>query len=60
MSVGANWQYDAREDTWIRQRYAINRRFGNVWEGSLYVSFNEENLRDAGFSVGIQFRLIAF
>lgn len=60
MGISASWQYDARKDVWSQQRYAIQRRFGNVWQGSLYVNFNEDNLRESGFTVGIQLKLIAF
>lgn len=56
----ASWTYDARLHAWTFQRYGITRRFGNVWQLELYVTFTDQNAREDNFSVGARLNWLAF
>ena len=55
-----NWHYDALLSEWTHQKYGIVRRFGNVWQMDLYVTFNERNGREDDFGVGLRLRWLNF
>lgn len=56
----AEAHYDARIDTWTRQQFGLSRRFGGVWMLEAYLAFNEANLRDDDFSIGLRIRFLSF
>lgn len=53
-------QYDARIDSWTRQRYGFSRRFGNVWQLEVYLSLTDADERQDAVSVGLRVNWIAF
>lgn len=56
----ASVAYDTRLDAWTYQRYGITRRFGNVWQLELYVTFTEDDARQDDFSVGARLNWLSF
>lgn len=53
-------QYDARLSAWTLQRYGFTRRFGNVWQMEMYVTFTDQDARRDDFSVGLRLRWLSF
>jgi hypothetical protein len=53
-------QYDALIGAWSRQRYGISRRFGNVWQLDMYLSFTDADQRQDKVSVGLRVNWLSF
>ena len=56
----AEGHYDARTSTWTRQQFGFSRRFGGVWMIETYLAFNDANVRDEDFSVGLRVRFLSY
>jgi LPS-assembly protein len=56
-SLLASLRYDARLNSFSRQRYGIRRVFGRTWELEAYVSFRSGDARDDATSIGIRLGL---
>ncbi|MCC5835355.1 MAG: hypothetical protein JJU20_11530 [Opitutales bacterium] len=58
--LGASIRYNARTESFTRQRYAIRRSFGRVWELEVYFSLHSGDIRESRTSFGLGIHLLNF
>lgn len=58
--LSASIRYNARTESFTRQRYAIRRSFGRVWELEVYFSLHSGDIRESRTSFGLGIHLLNF